>query len=350
MFRYPNRLLFALISAISLIMGASLPAFAQQNLSPGVYAKMDTAKGTIILQLDYQKAPLASINFAGLAEGKLGTTRGKGTHFYDGLTFHRVVKEPKPFVIQGGDPNGNGTGGPGYTWPDEIVPGLNHDSAGVLSMANSGPDTNGSQFFITLAPAPFLDGHYTVFGHVVSGMDVVNKIEKGDVIKKVTILRIGPKAQSFDDSQQAFDTVKARILQNRQAAAADTWKKDLAIINKKWPNATVAPDNIRYIVQKPGSGARPTKGEVVKMDYTASLLDGTEFDSSSKSGAITFPVGVGAMRLKGWDQMAMDMKPGEKRLVILPSDVAFGAAGVPGSVPPQSTVVLDLTLLSVTKK
>ncbi len=349
------RRFFAIFCTAGLLTVALTGAFAQDNLSNGVYAKMVTSRGTIVLELFYQKAPLAVINFAGLAEGKLGTTRGSGTHFYDGLVFHRVVKTPKPFVIQGGDPYGTdpkraGTGGPGYTWPDEIVPGLNHDSAGILSMANSGPDTNGSQFFITLAPAPFLDGHYTVFGRVVQGMDVVNSIEKGDQIRKVTILRIGSAAQDFRDDQQAFDAAKAKVLADRAQASKQALESSLAQIRKKWPNAQVGADNIRYIVEKQGSGDKPKSGETVTMDYTASLIDGTQFDSSDKHGPVVFPVDSGRMRLPGWDKMAQDMRPGEKRLVILPPDQAFGAQGVPGAIPPNSVIVLDLTLVSVKTK
>ncbi len=327
----------------------------QGNLANGLYARMETSRGTIVLQLDFKRAPLAVINFAGLAEGKLGATRGPGTHFYDGLVFHRVVREPKPFVIQGGDPYGTdpsraGSGGPGYTWPDEIVPGLNHDSAGVLSMANSGPDTNGSQFFITLAPAPFLDGHYTVFGHVVSGMDVVNSIVKGDRINRVTIVRVGSEAQQFRDDQAAFSAAKVEVLAARQQASQKARERSLAEIKQKWPNAEVGTDDIRYIVEKQGSGPKPATGDVVTMDYSARLIDGTEFDNSTKHGPVVFPVNSGAMKLPGWDKMAQDMRPGEKRLVILPPPMAFGAAGIPGAIPPNAVIVLDLTLESVKPK
>jgi len=348
--RYRQRLVFLYAAAIFAVGFTSVSA--QENLAAGLYARMDTSRGTIVLQLDFKRAPLAVINFAGLAEGKLGTTRGTGTHFYDGLVFHRVVREPNPFVIQGGDPYGTdparaGSGGPGYTWPDEIVPGLNHDSAGVLSMANSGPDTNGSQFFITLAPAPFLDGHYTVFGRVVSGMEVVNSIVKGDAINKVTIVRVGSEAQQFRDDQAAFVAAKARVLTARQQASQKAREQNLAEIDQKWPNAEVGTDDIRYIVEKQGAGPKPTTGEVVTMDYSARLIDGTEFDNSTKHGPVVFPVNSGAMKLPGWDKMAQDMRPGEKRLVILPPQMAFGTAGIPGVIPPNSVVVLDLTLVSV---
>ena len=135
---------------------------------------IETDKGTITFELFADKAPLTAGNFQKLAD--------KG--FYDGLTFHRVIRG---FMIQGGDPDGDGTGGPGYEIPDEFGPGLKHDSAGTVSMANAGPDTGGSQFFITEAATPWLDGKHAIFGKVVSGMDVVRTIQQGDVMKKVTV-------------------------------------------------------------------------------------------------------------------------------------------------------------------
>lgn len=166
------------------------------GLPDGLYAEIQTAKGNIVIFLEFQKSPLAVANFAGLAEGKIpNTARPAGVPYFDSLTFHRVVKD---FVIQGGDPKGNGTGGPGYAFKDYFHSDLSHDSAGVVAMANAGPNTNGSQFYITLKATPQLDGHYVIFGHVVRGMDVVNSIRQGDMIYHVVIIRKGKAVKKYD--------------------------------------------------------------------------------------------------------------------------------------------------------
>lgn len=168
----------------------------QLKLEDGLYAGIVTDKGDIYIRLHHEAAPLTVANFVGLAEGKIETkVKAPGKPFYDGLTFHRVSEE---FMIQGGDPAGNGSGGPGYTFKDEISSKLKHNKAGTVSMANAGPNTNGSQFFITHVPTPWLDGRHSVFGEVVKGQDVVNSIEKGDKIKRVFIIRVGKKVKKYD--------------------------------------------------------------------------------------------------------------------------------------------------------
>lgn len=190
-------------------------AEADKKLADGLYAEMDTSKGKILLQLEFEKTPLTVANFVGLAEGTKnydktpgGTSpKPQGKGFYDGLTFHRVIAD---FMIQGGCPQGSGTGGPGYRFRDEFDPSLKHNRPGILSMANAGPGTNGSQFFITHKETPWLDGKHSVFGHVVEGQDVVNRIARGDTLKTVKILRIGEKAKAFTGDQADFEKLSKK--------------------------------------------------------------------------------------------------------------------------------------------
>ncbi len=318
---------------------------ADTQLKDGLYAKFDTSKGEITCALEFEKTPLTVTNFVGLAEGtkELGGGAGTtGTKFYDGLTFHRVIPD---FMVQGGCPLGTGTGGPGYTFPDEIDPNLKHTGPGILSMANAGPGTNGSQFFITHVPTPWLDGKHTVFGHVISGQDVVNKIEGGDKLNSITILRVGEKAKSFQSDQAAFDELLNSI-ENRAAdkdsAALEETKK---LIEKQWPNAITTPSGLQYVVVQEGSGdATPTKGTSVKAHYTGKLLDGKKFDSSYDRGQpIEFPVGAGRV-IKGWDEAFLAMKKGEKRVLIIPSHLGYGPSGR-GPIPPNAIMVFDVELV-----
>lgn len=204
------------IGAVVLIVLAALtlaaPAAIAQQLPDGVYARMQTSRGEILLRLEHDRVPLTVANFVGLAEGTIGHNRGAGVRFFDGLTFHRVIDN---FMIQGGDPAGNGTGGPGYTFADEFHPQLRHSRAGVLSMANRGPNTNGSQFFITHNATPWLDGGHAVFGHVVSGQDVVNAVRQGDRIERVEIERVGQSAEGFQVTQESFDRLRAQTTGRR---------------------------------------------------------------------------------------------------------------------------------------
>lgn len=168
----------------------------EQNPSDGIYAKITTTKGVITIKLEHERAPMTVANFVALAEGKMkNNAKPEGTPYFDGITFHRVIAD---FMIQGGDPTGSGMGGPGYAFADEIHPELKHDRAGTLSMANSGPATNGSQFFITHKDTPWLDGRHAVFGYVTTGQEVVNAIQQGDKMETVRIERVGKAAQSWD--------------------------------------------------------------------------------------------------------------------------------------------------------
>ncbi len=322
---------------------ASPAADTVKKLTDGLYAKFVTSKGEIVVQLEFEKAPLTVTNFVGLAEGTKDSNKGKGVHFYDGLTFHRVIPD---FMIQGGDPTGSGAGGPGYNFPDEFDSSLQHSGPGVLSMANAGPGTNGSQFFITHVATPWLDGKHTIFGHVVSGQDVVNKIAQGDKIESLTIIRVGDKAKAFKADQKAFDAILNKAADTGQAKEKAAAEAQQATIKQKWPKAISTPSGLMYVVTQQGSGdTTPPKGATVTAHYTGTLLDGTKFDSSVDRGQpFQFPVGMGRV-IKGWDEAFLGMKKGEKRTLIIPPALAYGSRGAGGVIPPNATLVFDVELL-----
>lgn len=319
----------------------------EKTVADGLYAVMQTTKGNIFLTLHFKQTPLTCTNFVGLAEGKLDVTAGKP--FYDGLTFHRVIPN---FMIQGGDPLGNGTGGPGYQFPDEFVPTLRHNSAGVLSMANAGPNTNGSQFFITHVETPWLDDHHTVFGKVVKGQNVVNAIVQGDRIEKVLIIRKGAEAKKFDCSQAAFDGLRKKVAtanaETRAAALNAIHRAAAEKIAQKWPTAVKTESGFYSVITKAATGAKPKAGQTVSVHYRGSLLTtGIVFDDSSMHGPLTFPVGQGKM-IAGFDEAVLDMCLGEKRTIILPPELAYGDRDIGnGLIPPNSYLVFELELISI---
>jgi len=319
-----------------------------QSLGDGLFARIKTSKGDIVVRLEYQRAPLTVCNFVALAEGKMDAARGKG--YYDGLTFHRVISrangDGSDFMIQGGCPLGTGTGGPGYQFPDEIDPGLKHDRPGVLSMANAGPGTNGSQFFITIVPTPHLDGKHTVFGYVVQGQNIVNTMKKGEKIQQVTIIRNGAEASGFAADQANFDRLLSQVRSAGDRKLQSQRQADLAKINTAYPNAQQTPSGVRYLIQKQGNGNKPTRGKLVSVHYTGKLLDGTVFDDSRMRGSpLEFEVGTGRV-IKGWDEMVMDMKVGEKRVAVIPPEQAYGERGAGGVIPPNAFLIFEMELIS----
>lgn len=336
-------ILFVLILSFITLSGESV--MAKAKLKDGLYAQFDTTQGEIICALEYTKTPLTVTNFVGLAEGTKelgGGAKMKGDKFYDGMKFHRVIPD---FMIQGGCPLGTGTGGPGYTFPDEIDPSLTHKGPGILSMANAGPGTNGSQFFITHVATPWLDGKHTVFGHVVSGQDIVNKIATGDVINAVEIIRVGAAAEAFQSDQKAFDALLANFEKNqkdKELAAVELEQKQ---IKDEWPTAVTTPSGLKYVVVAEGEGEPPQKGALVTVHYTGKLLNGKKFDSSYDRGQpIDFPVGRGQV-IKGWEEALLSMKKGEKRVLIIPSQLGYGPSGR-GPIPPNATMVFDVELVN----
>lgn len=319
-------------------MGSCMKAIEGKD---GVFAIMDTSKGCIALELYYKDTPLTVTNFVGLAEGTLDATNGKP--FYNGLKFHRVIAD---FMIQGGDPKGNGTGGPGYKFEDEFVDTLRHDRPGILSMANAGSNTNGSQFFITHVETPWLDGKHTVFGYVVDGQDVVDSIEQGDVINEIKIIRHGEEAQTFTATQADFDARRKEVIKANEEKEKKALEAQIKAIETLCPDAEISPEGIYYTILKEGTGEKCGSGKNVATHYKGYFLDGTVFDSSEGRGTLDFTTNARQM-IPGFDIMVQDMKIGEKRTVVLPPDYAYGKNGYPGVIPPNSYLAFDIELVSI---
>ena len=311
------------------------------KLEDGIYAKVNTNKGEIQLQLTFDQTPLTVANFVSLAEGTNTQVDSiySGKPYYDGLTFHRVIQD---FMIQGGDPTGTGQGGPGYRFDDEIVPELKHDGPGVLSMANAGPGTNGSQFFITHVPTPWLDGKHTVFGCVIEGQQIVDSITQGDKIDKIEIHRIGKDAKDWD-AITAFNSHIQKAQERIEAKKA----KQAEEIDEESVGFQQTDSGLRYQIIQEGAGQQVANGQTVSVHYKGQLLDGTVFDSSYKrQQPIDFVLGQGQV-IPGWDEGVSLLKVGDKARFVIPSDLAYGSRGAGGVIPPDAVLIFDVELLAV---
>jgi peptidyl-prolyl cis-trans isomerase A (cyclophilin A) len=350
-----------------------------KNTQPGLYAIFTTARGTIIVQLEQEKAPMTVANFVGLAEGKFTVfdTIKFTKPFYDGLKFHRVIKD---FMIQGGDPLGTGMGGPGYKFYDETSPELRHSGPGILSMANSGPATNGSQFFITHKETPWLDGKHTVFGHVIQGQNVVDSIQQDDVMISVKIVRVGKEFKKWNATQvfadhyatakKAYDEKMAQLKieeekKRMERERLDAIEKDridraskmseaeyrdflLAEIRKTYPNAQQTESGLVYIIENPGDqNKKPLKGDDVSTHYNGTFLNGQKFDSSyDRKQPLNFKHNVGQM-IKGYDEAVSMLGQGGKGRFIIPYYNAYGKAGRAPQIPAYCDLVFEIELLDV---
>lgn len=362
---------------------ATTPAPAADQ---GIFAEMETSKGKIIIQLEYKKTPITVANFISLAEGTNASVTDpnlKGKPFYNGLKFHRVIAD---FMIQGGDPAGNGSGGPGYAFKDEFTD-AKFDKAGILAMANSGPKTNGSQFFITHKETPWLTGKHTIFGYVTKGQDVVNAIKQDDLINKITIVRKGADAKAFDAAKIFADYManKAGDDAKEAAAAAENKKKmDEAEFQKKAEyktkygpilaakakyladtkaTATETASGLRYKVLHKGEGKKPVEGTNVYVNYAGYLEDGSLFDSSyetinkefgkydenraKQNGYQPFPFPYGKKEglIPGFLEGLSLMNYGDKLLIYIPSKLGYGERGAGNVIPPNSNIVFEIEML-----
>ena len=362
-----------LIAIAAISLSSCTPIYKKMNvdketyegLKDGLYANFQTSKGNMIVKFEDKKAPVTVANFVGLAEGKIeNKAKAKGVPYYDGTIFHRVIKD---FMIQGGDPKGTGMGDPGYKFDDEKND-LQHTGKGILSMADSGPNTNGSQFFITEVATPWLDGRHTVFGEVVNGKDVIDSIanvEKGPqdkpktdvVLEKVSVFTKGDEYKNYD-AAAIFNEGKGKIQENNKAAVAkieaDKKKKaeEFAANQQKLVDDLKAemqstPSGLYYKITKATNGAAPQRGDEVAVHYAGKLVDGSEFDSSFKRNQpIDIPIGVGQV-IKGWDEGIMLLKEGETATLLIPSELGYGSAGAGGVIPPNAWLIFDVELVSV---
>lgn len=284
-------------------------------------------------------------NFVSLCEGKNPKTKvNAGKPFYDGLKFHRVIPN---FMIQGGDPQGTGGGDPGYKFPDEFDASLKHTGPGTLSMANAGPGTNGSQFFITHVATPWLDGKHTIFGHVVEGQSVVNAIATNDTMKTVRIVRVGKSAKEFD-AVKAFVNGEENLKKKEEEANKAVQAVWDAKVKAKYPTAKKTSTGLYYVIDSEGTGPVPQVGQTVVAHYTGTLFeDGKKFDSSVDRGTpFEFPLGQHKV-IAGWDEGFGLFKVGSKGKLIIPSALAYGSRGAGGVIQPNADLVFEVQLLGV---
>ena len=360
---------------------------ANPNSNEGIFVNFETTKGKIVLTLEYKKAPVTVANFISLVEGTntfVSDEKLKGKPFYNGLKFHRVIKD---FMIQGGDPAGNGSGGCGYSFKDECLPELVFDKGGILAMANSGPATNSSQFFITHKDTPWLNGKHTIFGHVISGMDVVNAIVQDDVMQKVTISRVGADAKKFDAPKVFTDYYANKAVDDAKQAAvqAEARAKQAAIdaeakrvYNEKYgpvkaakvaelsairANATKTESGLEYYIFKKGAGVKPADGANIFVHYAGFLEDGSLFDSSyeevnkaygkfdknraDQNGYQPFPFQYGKKDglIPGFLEGLNKLSIGDRAIVFIPSKLGYGERGAGNVIPPNANIIFEIELL-----
>lgn len=309
-------------------------------MNDGLYTKIKSSKGDILLKLEYEKTPGTVGNFVALAEGDMeNSAKPQGQKYYDGLKFHRVIPD---FMVQGGCPQGTGTGNPGYSFEDEFHTDLKHDKPGILSMANAGPGTNGSQFFITHVPTPWLDNKHTVFGEVLEGQDVVDAIAQDDILESVEIIRVGAAAEAFN-AIEAFRTFEGA----REQRIAEAKAKMEAELDKIAAGFEKTDSGLRYQIIQKGSGTKASQGKNISVHYKGQLADGRVFDSSyDRKQPIDFTVGVGQV-IKGWDEGLQLLQVGDKARLVIPSHLAYGSQGAGGVIPPNATLIFDVELMDV---
>ena len=366
--------LIALLSAMFVFFSCNSQKKAYKDLGDGLFADIETTKGHIVVKLNYKEVPTTVANFVTLAEGKNNFVKVeyKGKPFYNGTIFHRVIDG---FMIQGGDPTGTGMGDPGYRFEDEFVPSLKHSKKGILSMANSGPNTNGSQFFITQVPTPHLDGRHTVFGETVKGEEVIDAIAKAprngqdrpneDIkIKNITIVANGKDAQKFD-AVKVFDSYFKSVAERekeKEERVKRASAKFLEEIKVQEPQAKVLPSGVKIFTINNGEGKQPKQTEFAMVNYAGYLRNGALFDSNIKEveesygkyqamreqqngyQPIPFPYTRSAQLIPGFKEALLTMKVGDKIRVFIPATLGYGESGAGDVIPPNSDLIFDIEI------
>ncbi|WP_353078553.1 peptidylprolyl isomerase [Flavobacterium sp.] len=388
-------LLCALTATVSLAQTKN--AKPKPVVLEGIFAEIYTNKGKIALQLEFQKTPITVANFITLAEGKneFVTNDRKGKPYYDGLKFHRVIAN---FMIQGGCPLGTGAGDPGYKFKDEFDPSLKHDKPGILSMANSGPATNGSQFFITHKDTPWLNNKHSIFGHVIEGQKVVDAIAQDDVIEKVVIVRKGKLAKNFNaekvfseymkmkpelDKKEAEENrIKAEANAKLEAERKQKEAEAKAIADKEMKEklgpllaakvaelaalkakTTTTASGLQYSILQKGTGVKPAEGKDIYVHYAGYLEDGTLFDSSyeainkmygkfdqnraNQNGYQPFPFKYGSKGglIPGFLEGINNMNFNDKAIFFIPANLGYGERGAGNVIPPNSNIIFEVEIL-----
>ena len=382
---------------------ATISSGQPKNVKPkpvvleGIFAEIYTNKGKIALQLEYVKTPITVANFITLAEGKneFVTNDRKGKPYYDGLKFHRVIAN---FMIQGGCPLGTGAGDPGYKFKDEFDPSLKHNKPGIFSMANSGPGTNGSQFFITHKDTPWLDNKHSIFGHVIEGQKVVDAIAQDDIIEKVIIVRKGKLAKNFNAEKIFSEYMKMKPELDKKAAEEAKIKAEAAakieaerkqkeaeakvIADKEMKEkyglimaakvaemdalkakAITTPSGLKYSILEKGSGVKPTDGKDIYVHYAGYLEDGSLFDSSYEkvnkmygkfdqnraiqNGYQPFPFKYGSKSglIPGFLEGINNMNFNDKAIFFIPANLGYGERGAGNVIPPNSNIIFEVEIL-----
>ncbi len=308
----------------------------------GLYGVIKTGSKVILLKLYYDKAPLTVTNFVGLASGKF-KEKTNSDAFYNGLTFHRVVDD---FVIQGGDPKGNGSGGPGYSFTDEFDQTLTHSSAGILSMANSGANTNGSQFFITLAETPWLDNKHSVFGQVISTLDALSSVKQGDIMEQVVILPKGKEAQSFFDNVtwSSFENSLEDAKEQARTARTASRQSIIDAIEGDSQAFTLTPNGVYLAYIKRGTGSAIEKNDEVHVNYVLRLFGQDVILDKTGDTPFSFVVGAGRV-IPGWDLTVLDLNRGDSVRMIIPPELAYGERGAGGVIPPHAFLDFEVEIV-----